>query len=644
MRFAPHVRSSGPARVAALAEARPWIRVLSLDVFDTLLVRTLDARTVEQAAARSLARRLGVDAAVITAHRDAFRIAAKRRRRGEQEWTVTEWLGTLADTLQRPPAEVVALGLEAEFDAERRWTTLDVEAREIVNAARDRHWQTVAVSDTWHDEPFVEALLAAHGIAVDRVFTSASRGAGKYDGGLFAIVEAALGADPRTVAHIGDHPKSDWVRPSCAGWLGRWRPRPSSVLGLESSVAHALRAPGSTDPDPLVATSHDLLAPIVLAHALAVRAQSASDRVDAVGYLARDGWLFERAVRALEQAGVAMPANATLRLSRRALTLAHPGRLLERPEGVAGKVGKRTLGERIGAFDLPEDTVAAIFDAAGVGPSDVATDATLQAFAAGCAANAGAIEEARRAQRDRLARFLAQHFGGARHIALVDTGWAGTVQDAVASAWSAEGRVSGWYLGVNGLGAPSTAQSTKEGWCWDVPRGRSAGSPWERSAGVIRCWEVLLREPVPSVARLVESATGVAVEPTGGVDITPEARAAAARIAAGVDAGIRARLDGAVALVAADGVDAEACRALVAACATSLTTRPRAGFARALLAMTYGEGGTTESTTALGWAGLRTGTTWVPGALAAGGLGPVSVISEPLASVAASIRLRGRTA
>lgn len=644
MRLVSPTEPNGHARVRALAEARPWIRVLSLDVFDTLLVRTLDSRTVERAAARTLASHLAVEADAITRHRDAYRRTAKQRPRGAQEWRVQDWLHALAESLQLPPAQVLAAGLDAEFDAEQRFTRPDPAAMEMVVAARARHWRVIAVSDTWHEEGFIERLLHAHGVAVDRVFSSASQGRGKYDGGLFRLVERALGADRRTIAHVGDHPKSDWVRASAAGWLARWRPQPCAVLGLDTPVAHALRAAPSRDPDPLAAVAHDLLAPITLAHALAVRERASMARVDAVGYLARDSWLFERAVRALEHAGVAMPANLTLRLSRRALTLAHPGRLLERPDGVAGKVGKRTLGERVGAFDLPAETVAGIFDAAGVRPDHVASPEALAAFAAGCEAHADAIEAARAAQRALLARFLRQHFGDARHIALVDTGWAGTVQDAVASSWRPDGRVSGWYLGVNGLGMPDTAQSTKEGWCWDVPNGRRPGSPWERSAGVIRCWEVLLREPVPSVARLVEEGDRVAIAPTSGLDITPQAAAAAARIAAGLDAGIAARVEGARALVSAGGVDAEACRALVAACATALTTRPPSAFARAMLAMAYGEGGTTESTTALGWAGLRTGTTWYPGALAAGGLGRLSRVAEPLASVAATVRLRGRTA
>ena len=75
-----------------------------------------------------------------------------------------------------------------------------------------------------------------------------------------------------------------------------------------------------------------------------------------------------------------------------------------------------------------------------------------------------------------------------------------------------------------------------------------------------------------------------------------------------------------------------------------VTTAPPPAFARAILALEYGEGGTVESTTSMTWRGVGTGTTWVPGALAAQGAGVVSRLAEPLVAVAAEWRLRGRRA
>ncbi|MFT6629035.1 MAG: hypothetical protein ACJA1R_002309, partial [Flavobacteriales bacterium] len=410
-------------------------------------------------------------------------------------------------------------------------------------------------------------------------------------------------------------------------------------------VSYALDVPNVQTGDPLYDIAFDQLAPMLICHALATRARARDERVDLVAYLARDGWLFHHVADAVDATIGGMPDRVTLRLSRRSLTLAHPDDLLMRAVGVAGKVGKATIGGRIGGFDLSEELRHELLESAGYRGDAAATPASIRALQRACETHAAAISDAAVAQRALLTEYMQAAVGDRERWAIVDTGWAGTAQDAIAAALPENSTVFGWYMGVNGFGRSSSARSRKEGWIWDNEAGLQPSSPWQRSAGVIRFWEVLLREPVPSVLRLARDGDDVVAERTRGLDISAGAEDAAARILAGVMAGTEARIGGIRALGAARSTsDFDAPRASFAAFGAQLSCSPRPEVARALLSLAYEEGGTTESTTSLDWGGMRSGTTWVPGALAARRLGALAKLSAPLAARIARARLAKREA
>ena len=208
------------------------------------------------------------------------------------------------------------------------------------------------------------------------------------------------GSAPRA-AHVSDHAKSDWLRPQLAGWAARWRPAPHAAPGGRSALGHALRALPCDAPDPLHATACDLLAPLLIAHTLAVAALCRRNNIGAVGYLARDCWLFERVADA-RRGGRRAPASRDVRLSRRSVTLAHPDRLLERDDGLPGKVGKATIGGRLGAFDLPEQLQEALLSASGLCRAAPATVENVRRFAGACKVHDTAVQSERLRQRELL--------------------------------------------------------------------------------------------------------------------------------------------------------------------------------------------------------------------------------------------------
>lgn len=623
------------------ARARPEARVLSVDVFDTVLRRRVGPDAVVVESVRRLCEATGLDASDVLAHRRAWRRRHDTAPTREREWRLAEWLDALALEVGRDSGVVRRAGLAAEARVERETTTPDPEVVSLVRVARRRGWRVVGISDTWHDREAVEALLAHHGVEVDRVFSSATSDASKRDGSLFVPVEAALGVTAAQVIHIGDNWKADLVRPLLAGWGARWRPRDGGpvIRGCADAPRRALAAGRSAHPDPLVRVGADLLAPLVLAHAVVARTREARSGAAVPVYLARDMAAFVDARRAIE-ARLGGPEPAYLRISRRAVSLAHPDDLLGGATGVAGRVGKGTVGGLMGGFDLDPALRADLLDVAGLTAESIWTDEARRGFAAACAARRDVLAAARDAQSRRLAGWVCRHVGDARRIAVYDTGWAGTAQDAIAASCAGLEHIDGVYLGVNGLGRPSTSRSSKIGLLWDDPAGCAPRSAWVRTAGCIRLVEVLLREPVPSVRRLVERPDGtVDVERTSGTDLTPAALDAAQRLASGVNRGVADRLDGVVAALRVDAApDIGAWIDAVDRCFTRLLAAPPRAFARAMLALPYEEGGTVESTSSLDVDGWRHGTTWWPGVLAARGVGAAAWLAEPAAAVVARAR------
>lgn len=625
------------ARILARLEQLPSARVVSLDVFDTMLIRLVPPSHALLATAEQLAQALAnahigatPDAASIAAHRQAFARSANGRPGAGGEYTVRQWLAALAADHALPLPSVLALGTHAELETERRLTCADPDAIELLEALRARRIAVVATSDTWLDHDLLGALLEYHGFALDHVFASGSLAASKRRGTLFGVVAHTLGVPAEAILHVGDNYKADLVRPLQAGFLVASWPRraddaPRLLVVRVPELAAAL-AVAPTEPDgtnALYEAGRSLLAPMLVAVTIANHAALLAANVQHVAYIARDAWpLFGVAERLAGQ----LAANferSYIRLSRRALSLAHPGDLLSRSVGLAGRFGKANAGELLAGFDLSAELHYDLLAAAGLSDDSPLRPGASAALRRACEQLAPRIAVAQREQRQLLRDYLEGHGIGAHNsLAIVDTGWAGTTQDAVAAVLPEAQQVVGLYLGVSRGGLPDDHRSKKFGILWDDPRGQPPLNPLERSAGVIRVWDLLMREPAPTVRCLRRAPNGAVVarmyESRAGFDV-----AAASELSAGISAGVAAiepRIPAIQQVFAPENpVWREAARALAA----ELTTRPSRSFAHAISELAIDEGAAQGARTGLGFADLRTGLAWYPGVAAQLGFGGV---------------------
>ncbi len=194
----------------------PSVRVVSFDVFDTLLFRRVPDPVDAFALVGERLRERGLLGGPVAAPVFArLRVAAERRVRelraaadGGQEILLADVYRELAVAsafAYRADPEVCA---DIEVDVENELLVPDLDVAALLDAARAARKTCVAVSDTYFTEGQLERLLGARLPPLDRLFVSSAHAVGK-GGGLWPLVFDALGVAPDEVLHVGDNEEAD---------------------------------------------------------------------------------------------------------------------------------------------------------------------------------------------------------------------------------------------------------------------------------------------------------------------------------------------------------------------------------------------------------------------------------------------------
>lgn len=585
-----------------------WV---SFDLFDTLLRRVRRPEEV----ARDAAERLIASGAApwnsddVLRHRRAWALSREAGYpREEAEWSVGDWYEALGLAMEVDASKVRTVGCACELDAELAGTEVRPTGLALLLEARRLGKRHFVLSDTTLTTELIRSLLAGHGIMDLEIIPSSEWKRSKRRGTIFAEVEQRLGLDGLLGLHVGDNLKADFVRPLQAGWRAAHLPLTDRDGELEDGAATVMRSVAPTN-QPDHAALAGPAAHFVLSTAAWICAEERALNTEATLFLARDADPLLAACDAL------MPADGQrhyLRLSRRAVLLAHPGNLLFHAS-LSGKIGKRSLRAFVGGFDLPEATERAWLGALGGLADEPLSAATIGRWQELLQQNETAFEALREEQRSLLRDYVRLAMGGASRILVIDLGWAGTIQDAIAAVLP-ECEVHGRYAGVTRGGETSTARATKRGLVFDLPAGCEAPL-LGTSAGVMRLWELLLREPTGSVRRLVRGDGGtvsaeldappVLTEPA--LALAAEARALLLQTAA-ISAPAYRQL-----LALQPALCEQLLQRISRRAWTDLTLRPDGGFARRLLDLEMDEGASRGVVTTLGLGGLRSGVSWWPG-------------------------------
>lgn len=195
-----------PHENLALAIYNPAVHLVSFDIFDTLLTRTvaepvdiflfvgkeLNASGITDISPESFARRRA----------SAENLA--RRNSPEKEITIESIYDEMM--LDAGPNALAKSMMQTELDAEDSSIRPIPHMRELVDVARKKHGGVVFISDMYLPEQLLKRKLEEFGFYKpgDRLYISSTCGHQKYTGKLFRFVLEAEGIEPKHLLHCGN--------------------------------------------------------------------------------------------------------------------------------------------------------------------------------------------------------------------------------------------------------------------------------------------------------------------------------------------------------------------------------------------------------------------------------------------------------
>lgn len=215
-------------RACAAIDA-PQTRVVSFDVFDTLLVRPVLEPVDLFHFIAGKAERAGLIAGFkgvrIQAEKDA-RIVMKMHDPLCEEPTLEAIYEALVERtgISKKQCDVLKkLELETEFDLMRARKP----ALELFRYALQKGKKVIAASDSYFSPEFIRQKLNNTGFEeVERLYVSSDIGRTKATGNLYQVILDDLAVEPQHIVHIGDNMNSDLKRPEALGMRAVHIPRP----------------------------------------------------------------------------------------------------------------------------------------------------------------------------------------------------------------------------------------------------------------------------------------------------------------------------------------------------------------------------------------------------------------------------------
>jgi FMN phosphatase YigB (HAD superfamily) len=327
----------------ALDELIERAKVVSFDVFDTLIVRScLHPEHAHEIVGMELRRALSLPISAeawrrqrVDAERDA------RRRSGAEDVTLVEIHRLLAGRVG-VAGDLVDQTVAAECATEARLIRPQAAALALVRRARDCGRRIAFLSDMYLPVGFVREALRRFGAYRDgdTLMVSSDIGRTKQTGRLFRHLMTELSVSAEEILHIGDNRHSDFLIPRGMGISAHlWRaPRPNRyergrgerpehaplVTSVTAGLSRSVRLARQYDTKAhhvVWATSACVAAPLLVGFVLWTLLTARERGLRRIYYLARDGQVLERVARVLQPLFAPDMAVTYMLASRQALFL-----------------------------------------------------------------------------------------------------------------------------------------------------------------------------------------------------------------------------------------------------------------------------------------------------------------------------------
>jgi hypothetical protein len=447
------------------------VRHLSVDVFDTLLIRTTSPESVIAATSRHVSGRLGLPfSEVMDARGKAWGLesaSSKELGRCPDAMSASlfrRWIGLLGCDSQSIN-EIAAEALRFEIQSERKCLIPNPEMFEVLKVARNCGIGVTALSDMYLSPEEVGELLSAHGFSglIDDIETSGYLGKQKKTGKLFDWYVEKMGG-PSGLIHVGDDYLADGRMPSARGIRSvsvydRSRMRVRHRLSVSRSEPATEAALSTLHSLSATSLAKDIgftrFGPIYTGFVHAVAARAVADGVNSVWFLAREGWLLHElySLAKNHEAVEAAPPSGYLYASRVATMRAQ---LLEFGDSEIGSIHSdtwsRTYRSTLSPLQLDDAVLPGILAGIGLTPDTEVSESSLASLRKH-RPFVDAVAAVGKTEREGLKRYLEMTgFPPSGKVAVVDVGWGGQIQENFQKSLRLLGyqtELVGYYLGTD---------------------------------------------------------------------------------------------------------------------------------------------------------------------------------------------------
>ncbi|SCM76447.1 hypothetical protein KL86PLE_40252 [uncultured Pleomorphomonas sp.] len=463
-----------PPKIAQIQDAK----LVSFDIFDTLLGRIVASpsdvfRFMEADIAKLLGRTIS-DFAILrnTSEQEVKEIAQKR---GIDDITLNEIYTHLLLRLNADQALLQQI-CEIELNWERRCTSVRSPGQVLFNLARRLHKDIVLVSDMYLPKSFIEELLATHGYSgYLKLYISCEYGKSKASGNIFEVVATDFAVAYDEILHIGDNENGDVAIPKRLGIKPFRLPRSVEQLNNRYSFGRSIfegavrtnrtlstsvmtqqiadfifdepdvDLEGAFGGDPF-AFGYALLGPLLLGYVTWLHAEAKARGIDRLLFLSRDGQLMQRAYQAIFE-HQALP-NDYIFASRQVARICSLGsdwdieRVLD--EQIYATKLSDFLEFRFG-LSAEELDLNKLYELGYTGSEmNIGNKVDRQALRELVFHHRSIIIKRAEEQRSRYRAYLLKHIGTSSNVAVVDIGYAGTMQASISRLTGKQ--IAGFYL------------------------------------------------------------------------------------------------------------------------------------------------------------------------------------------------------
>lgn len=211
------------------------IRVVSFDVFDTLVVRPfLNPTDLFSLLNDEFAKLCNLNSYV---NFSEIRVNSEAKCRTRITGTNISYEEITLDEIYEQIAldyNIDANALEAlkqkEIQLELRFCVTREMGKQLLELAQSQGKQVVITSDMYLPKETVEAILQKNGYTYNKLYLSSELRVAKWTKNLFYYIRRDLGLPTKCFLHIGDNYQSDVLNPKEAGWESAQLAKPSDLL------------------------------------------------------------------------------------------------------------------------------------------------------------------------------------------------------------------------------------------------------------------------------------------------------------------------------------------------------------------------------------------------------------------------------